>query len=533
MPISHLTNANRTPLAAANRESGSRAVRIVDAVTRFLPFGVAILFVEQIVAGYAVFNVDAGVLMSIVLDFVKEGKVPFVGQPFYERLYLGPLAPLLMAVPIKLAMKPSLAYAYIALFSLVALPIFFAAARRISDDRLFPYVATTIFGLMMNMWAAPIRPLNTTFAPPFFALAIFFLAHGLKGRKMDMLMAWVCIGLCVQLHLSIGVLALTVLWYAATRGWRSFLAQAVIGGGVILSLHATVIVNMLTETVPVLDRVISPDSARPWGVLGWAYAKLIFRWILAGSAMVGGVGVVYLARGVREAFSRLHARWRTVDADTFAAVHIAFVFAILPILTVAKGHRKTGYMMAAVPFVAILIARGASSEIERLRSDPRHWYRSLAPWFVLSLAILLGLHAGRAAVWVEKPDQCNYWRMLRFDDQVSIARAIRRGAAQWPGYRVESFVFASELGSTEPRLRARDTVTYATLLRWVERMPDFRDNPPEPVVGVFVRPQDMPTPAKMESLMAGKPVIGDIATGCLAATIFESRVPLPNLQPPF
>ncbi|MBZ0273611.1 glycosyltransferase family 39 protein [bacterium] len=513
------------PLPAADtaaRQAGLRAAGVIEAAIRLLPWGVAAVCAFQYVVGYADYNVDAAALMTIVLDFVQDGEIPLAGQTFFRGLRLAPLAPLLTAPVVAISRSPALLYAYVVAFKLASLPLFFAAARGVSRDDLFPHIATGVFGVFVATTIIPNRPMNTAFVPPFLALAVYFLVRAQNGRAADALGMWMAIGLCMQLHMTTGILVVTALFDASRRGTRNFLMHLAGGGAVILLLHATVLYTLVFGEASLAERVAGESGgARTMLAFAGEYVARVADWVVTIVINVGIVAAIYLIRGIRRP-----ARLQAPDMARLCAFHIAAVLVVLPALSVIKQQNRLTYLFAAAPFLAILIALGARDDVRRLRQGPREWRRFPLPYAMITLFLLLAGLAFSSVPAAAGKAPCEFWRLYQIDSQVAIARGIQAATAGMSEHRIEALVYENPDG--ESRLDARSFALYESLLRYLADKPDYRDASPASTVGVFVRPRDMPWPPAVESELSATRTLGRVRAGCVDATIIARPGSIPG-----
>ncbi|MBZ0271624.1 hypothetical protein K8I61_06285, partial [bacterium] len=516
---------------------GARGAGRLTALTRLLPIGVAATYVVNQLLGFASFDEDAGILATIALDHVDNGTLPRTGPPIFGSWRLGPLAPLIMMAPVRLSHDPRLAYVLVTLLGIAALPIVFAAARRVQAANLFPHVATAIFGVWMNLFITPIRPVNATFLPIFLAGAFYFLVRAVRGERGAFLLAWVFVGLCVQLHMTASILALTILWFASTRGVRTLLAQAALGFVVVAALHVTVIAKALSGGAPAVEAAAGAAAMRgDFGTMAAALAEIAIEWSLVGVFGIGGVAAIYLVRGFRGAIASRRHQTHTVGVPRVAATHLILASVILPLLKVVKnaGITDVGYLIAVAPFVAVLVAQGASSDVARVRHDPGAWPRTVLPWFVASMMlVIVGSFVYASAS--DKPPLCLHWNAVRLSRQMELAGHIDslaqgRGSGAPPpkaagadvDYRIEHFRYVTGRFSDEPMLFSRSPYTYEVLLRWMRGVRYGRDAAPNRTIGVVLRPADMPMPEAMRHAIKAGRLLGERRGECTTVTIFDT-----------
>ncbi|MBZ0271626.1 hypothetical protein K8I61_06295 [bacterium] len=418
-----------------------------------------------------------------------------------------------------------------ALFALLSLPVFYAAARRISTGDLFPALATTVFGVMMNLAVTPYRPVNRAYVPLFYALAMYFFSGAYRGRRLQLFMTWVVLGMCVQLHLATGVLALTLLYHAAARGVRFMAWQSFIGLFVILAMHAPVIVDLTMKpgTAPFEELIALADAEFHLAPSVATYTKIVLAWIAGIAATSGGVAVIYLVRGAMAALGLIRDRWRSFDIGVLSTVHVLLVIFGLSVIKALKDPTDidAGYVISAVPFVAILVAQSASRDVARLTAHPDQWRNTVLPWFILSIVALTIFSAALAVRWTQVPIMCRHRATMRLDDQLKIADEIQAKTVGLARFHVEQLLFQPDPETGEPRLRSRSYLTYEGLLRWTKRMPPFWERSASSFIGVYLRPRGAATPDYMAAQLIDSRVLSEMQTGCMDVTIFQQPGPIP------
>ncbi|MCB9475699.1 MAG: hypothetical protein H6685_02445 [Deltaproteobacteria bacterium] len=309
------------------------------------------------------------------LELVDLGIVPLDSNPVLGPLRLGPLSVYLSAIPLLFSRSLSAQYTFFAVFNGLGVLVFYMAMEALGRRRTFRWAATILFAFSTLVLLAVVENSTNRGIPFFLACYLFCLIQAMSGQRMFVVLTWILVGLCMQLHLACFVLGISTLY--ALNPFRNFrdMALNVLGMLAALLTHIGVLFALAARLAEPVSPAAAPSmlslpASKSVGALVVSYLGnvvegLTFLPALAASPLLfllAAAGVFRLRR--LSDTSAVHYRLLKTSVVHWGASAGLYAFLFL-----FKDRTQVEYFQSFVVFGAVLAASFFADWWERRGED--------------------------------------------------------------------------------------------------------------------------------------------------------------------
>jgi hypothetical protein len=362
---------------------------------------------------------DIGPILQKSISLVDKGIFIWKGNGIYRNLTLGPLAHLLMAIPLLISRKIQFLFYFQTLMSFLSAPLFYAACRQLRMKDLASTVATSIFLILTITIFVPIKVDNTTFLPFFLALYFYLLARSLSKIDVSIVFMWASIGLCMQLQMS------TILLIPATIVmFKPKIRQDIVVHAIGLFILTVMYFHIFTQLFDFFNEVFSSKmlTGRDWGYFFDRYEDsfhpielyfnlfiktMIFTIILA-------IPTAIIILSFYRRFAGIRAYLRNSRIVFGGGVLFLLILIVVPFWCLLKAGFAPQYLLQFLPFIAAVTGGIAEAGRTKMRDD--FWV-----YFVVTCSFIFMVNFASNRC----PATPVYYDALRLNDQVAVAEKLR------------------------------------------------------------------------------------------------------------